>query len=133
MPVGMHRPKSYGKFAILLVCLALGIWLTWCGYHGQLKHPTLWTMGYLALLIVLVRTNVIERRSSKEPATGVWGRLSDLAKGAVLMIIGIGWAVLSAGRVSDTSTGVVIVLAPFGGLLLIGAFFLLRGFIKNLQ
>jgi hypothetical protein len=129
----MHRPKSYWKVAVLLVCLALGIWLTWDGFHGRLRYPTLWTLGYLVLLIVLVRTNVIERASSEGAAIGVWGRLSDLVKGAVLMIVGIGWAILSAGRVSDTSTGVVIVLAPFGGLLLIGAFFLLRGFIKNLQ
>jgi hypothetical protein len=134
MPLSLHRPRSYWKFAILLVCLAFGIWLTSAGYHGRLRYPTLWTFGYLVLLVVLVRTNVIESRASaKGSSIGIWGRLSDIVKGAACMFAGVGWGVLALGFVPQTPVGLAIVLVPFGGLLLVGAFLLVRGYIKNLQ
>lgn len=108
--------------------------MTWYGYHGRLRYPTLWTVGYLGLLVVLIRTNIIQSGTpAKGSAIGVLGSLSDIVKGAVCMFAGVGWGVLALGFVSQTPVGLAIVLVPFGGLLVVGGFFLVRGYIKNLQ
>ena len=134
MPLNLHRPRSYWKFAILLVCLAFGIWLTWSGYHGRLRYPTLWTIGYLILLVVLIRTNVIEPRApAKDSPIGIWGRLSDIVKAVACGFASVGWVVVALSFVPQTPIGLVILLVPFAGLALTGAFFLGRGFLKNLQ
>lgn len=134
MPIKLHRPRSYWKFAILLVCLAFGIWLTWSGYHGRLRYPTLWTFGYLVLLVVLIRTNVIEIGASKKSsAIGIWESLSDIVKGVICAFSGVAWVALAKGFLPQTPVGLVILLVPFGGLVLVGAFLFIRGYLKNLQ
>ncbi len=134
MPLNLHRPRSYWKFAILLVCLAFGIWLTWSGYHGRLRYQTPWTFGYLILLVVLIRTNVIEIQTSKMgSAIGVLGSLSDIVKGVVCAFAGVGWVALAKGFLPQTPVGLVILLVPFVVLVLVGAFLFVRGYLKNLQ
>jgi hypothetical protein len=129
----LHRPASYWKLAILLICLASWIYLTWYSFRGRITHQTLLTVAYLVLLIVLFRTNVIESRASDNSVVSVWARLSDIVKGASCMLAGVVWVMLVAFLVPQTSIGLTVVLAPFAGLLLLGAFFMLKGLLKNLQ
>jgi hypothetical protein len=134
MSVDLHRPRGYMRVAILVLSLALGICLTWYTWHGQVAHPTLLTIAYVALLAILFRARIIEvSKPLQGPTLGVWARLSDLAKGAGCMLAGIGWGLLALGVVPDTPTGVTIVLAPFAVLALAGTFLIIRGLLKNLS
>jgi hypothetical protein len=60
-------------------------------------------------------------------------KLSDFAKGLGCMGGSILWVILLLKVVPDTVIGATILLAPFAALILTGAFFLIRGFFKNLQ
>ena len=86
------------------------------------------------MLVVLVRTNVIEIQTSKmSSGIVVLGSLSDIVKGVVCAFAGVGWVALAKGVLPQTPVGLVILLVPFGVLVLVGAFFFVRGYIKNLQ
>ena len=128
----LHRPRSYWKFAVLLACLASWIYLTWYSFRGRIAHQTLLTVAYLIVLVVLFRTNIIELRASEKSIVSTWARLSDIVKGACCMLASIVWAMLTAVLVPQTPIGLTVVLAPFLALLLVGAFFLIKGLFKNL-
>jgi hypothetical protein len=135
MPIKLQRPRSYWKLAIILGCLLIGIFLTWENFRGQLAYPSLATLASLVVLIILIRTRIIEfqKNENESDRTSIWVSLSDFTKGAACMVGGIVWVVLALRLVSDTPIGVAIILIPLVILTLMGVFFLTRGFFRNLQ
>ena len=134
MPMNLHRPKSYWKVAILIVSLTLGGGLTWYSSRAQVNHPTLLTMAYLLLVVVLFATNIIELpKTATVSVVGAWMKLSDIVKGVSCVLGSIVWMVLVRGLVPETPIGLAVILVPFAGLLVIGAFFMIKGVFKNLQ
>jgi hypothetical protein len=57
---------------------------------------------------------------------------SDWVKGGLCFLACFAWAPIAVRLVPHTPIGLAIVLAPFGALVLAGAFFLLRAQFKNL-
>lgn len=133
MPIAMHAPKNLWKFGLLVVCLIAGLFLTWYGFKGRLTYPTLLTFLYLAIVVVLFRTKVVEHPPGLSVPLFGATKLSDFAKGLGCMAGSILWVILLLKVVPDTVIGATILLVPFAALLLTGAFFLIRGFFKNLQ
>ena len=124
-------PKSW-KFAIVAICLVLGVALTWYSFQG---HRTLFlTVAYLILVSVLIGTKIIEvPQSISVPFLGIWPRLSDVVKGVACMSVGMLWAPIAIRLVPETPTGLAIVVVPSGVLILAAAFFLLKSFLGNLK
>ena len=135
MPLNLHRPKSYWKFSVLVICLICGISLSWYTYRGRVVYPTLATIAWLAVFIVLAKTGIIEFQNNiaRQQVVGTWASLSDFAKGAACMLGGVGWGILALTFTSDTVIGLAIVLIPFFALILFGGFLLARGFFRSLQ
>ena len=108
--------------------------MTWYSSRAQVNHPTLLTMAYLLLVVVLFATNIIELpKTATVSVVGAWMKLSDIVKGVSCVLGSIVWMVLVRGLVPETPIGLAVILVPFAGLLVIGAFFMIKGVFKNLQ
>lgn len=113
----------------------LGIALTVYGlysHHNENGRTTLLTLGYLALVSILFGTKIVEVPDGVTvPFLGIWPKISDLSKFIVCVVIGLIWAPVARRMVSETVTGLLIVLVPSAVIFLLGVSFLIKSFSRK--
>jgi hypothetical protein len=126
MPLKVPVKRKALTIAIAAIVIPSGIALTWYDLRPLSRWSELLTIGFVVLVGILLRTGVVELPRALKAKIGAWPRLSSLFKCAVCFILGLAWVAILSKVVSDTYTGVTIVLIPGGILFLASAFFFLK-------